>query len=208
MATNLRTKGNAIPTINKRLRYLRTAFKRAIRRGYAAVNPMEGWTWERENEPAVRVVSDAEEASLLKAATDLYGDRWCMFVRLALRTGRRRGELLALTWGRVNFDKPEILLTHTKGKKDRTVPPRTAKSCNHAGGPGHPSELRVSKIRSGGAEIARHSSRQAELVALRFFGGFELREAAEIMQITPETARNFWTMARAWLLQKTNRNVG
>ena len=36
-------KGNKQATINKKLRYLRSAFNAAIRRGYLVKNPMSGW---------------------------------------------------------------------------------------------------------------------------------------------------------------------
>ena len=46
-----------------------------------------------------------------------------LFVRLALLTGCRTGELLKLTWDRVKFDTRYILLTkdHTKTKRRRFV---------------------------------------------------------------------------------------
>ncbi|HEY2414120.1 MAG TPA: ECF-type sigma factor [Pirellulaceae bacterium] len=42
-------------------------------------------------------------------------------------------------------------------------------------------------------------SRAAELVKLRYFGGFTLKEAAEILGIAPRTADDVWSYARAWL---------
>jgi RNA polymerase sigma factor (sigma-70 family) len=42
-------------------------------------------------------------------------------------------------------------------------------------------------------------SRAAELVKLRYFGGFTLKEAAEILEIAPRTADDVWAYARAWL---------
>ena len=118
----LREKGNKLPTINKKLRYLRTALKRAVTRGVAAANPMDGWTWEREDKPQPRVISDDEEKALLDATECLYGFRWWAFVYVALQTRARRGELLELTWGRVDFGEGSTLFTHTKGKQDRIVP--------------------------------------------------------------------------------------
>lgn len=40
---------------------------------------------------------------------------------------------------------------------------------------------------------------QGRLVELRFFGGLSIREAAEVMGISPATAKREWAMARAWL---------
>ena len=42
--------------------------------------------------------------------------------------------------------------------------------------------------------------RQAELVKLRFYAGLKIEEAAEVLGISPATAKRWWTYARAWLL--------
>ncbi len=47
--------------------------------------------------------------------------------------------------------------------------------------------------------LAAISTRKAELVKLRFFAGFTLAEAAEILGIAGKTAEADWTYARAWL---------
>lgn len=39
----------------------------------------------------------------------------------------------------------------------------------------------------------------ARLVELRFFGGLTLEEAAEVLDISPRTAKRHWSYARAWL---------
>jgi RNA polymerase sigma factor (TIGR02999 family) len=40
---------------------------------------------------------------------------------------------------------------------------------------------------------------QGRLVELRFFGGLSIKEAAEVMGISPATAKREWAIARAWL---------
>lgn len=47
----------------------------------------------------------------------------------------------------------------------------------------------------------------AELVTLRYFGGLTLREAAEMLGISPRTADSRWAYARAWLLTEMNRGI-
>jgi RNA polymerase sigma factor (TIGR02999 family) len=47
--------------------------------------------------------------------------------------------------------------------------------------------------------------RQAELVNLRFFVGLTIEEAAQIMGISPATAKRWWAYARAWLFVEINR---
>jgi RNA polymerase sigma factor (TIGR02999 family) len=40
---------------------------------------------------------------------------------------------------------------------------------------------------------------KAELVKLRFFGGFTTREAADLLGVSVATAERYWQFARAWL---------
>jgi RNA polymerase sigma factor (TIGR02999 family) len=48
-------------------------------------------------------------------------------------------------------------------------------------------------------ELGSVKAEAAELVKLRYFGGFEMREIASILSIAPRTADNLWAYARAWL---------
>lgn len=47
--------------------------------------------------------------------------------------------------------------------------------------------------------LAVLDARQAKLVELRYFAGFSLEEAAELIGISSATAYRDWAMARAWL---------
>ncbi|MCV2354876.1 sigma-70 family RNA polymerase sigma factor [Paucibacter sp. B2R-40] len=42
-------------------------------------------------------------------------------------------------------------------------------------------------------------ARAAKVVELKFFGGLEIEEIAELLAISPATVKRDWTMARAWL---------
>ncbi len=43
---------------------------------------------------------------------------------------------------------------------------------------------------------------QAELVKLRYFVGLKIEEAAEVLGISPATAKRWWAYARAWLFHE------
>ena len=43
---------------------------------------------------------------------------------------------------------------------------------------------------------------EAELVKLRYFVGMTNEEAAEVLGISPRTAKYYWTHARAWLFRE------
>jgi RNA polymerase sigma-70 factor (ECF subfamily) len=47
--------------------------------------------------------------------------------------------------------------------------------------------------------LAVIDGRKSRVVELRYFGGLNLDETAEVLGISPETAKRDWKMARAWL---------
>lgn len=49
------------------------------------------------------------------------------------------------------------------------------------------------------AKFAQVDPLKAELVKLRFFAGLSFEQAAELLDISPATARRHWNYARAWL---------
>ena len=49
------------------------------------------------------------------------------------------------------------------------------------------------------AKLADVDKTKAELVKLRYFAGLTLDQAAEVLGISPTTAKRHWTYARAWL---------
>ena len=51
-------------------------------------------------------------------------------------------------------------------------------------------------------EFAVHYPRKAELVKLRYFAGFTLEEAAQVLGISAPTATRNWAFARVWLFRK------
>lgn len=53
--------------------------------------------------------------------------------------------------------------------------------------------------------LARISPRQAQLVEARFFGGMELRETAELLEVSEATVVRDWRAARAWLAGELRR---
>ena len=48
---------------------------------------------------------------------------------------------------------------------------------------------------------------EAELVKLRYFVGLTIDEAAAILGVSPRTAKNYWTHARAWLFQEIKKGI-
>jgi RNA polymerase sigma factor (TIGR02999 family) len=50
--------------------------------------------------------------------------------------------------------------------------------------------------------LAETSPRTAQVVELRFFGGFSVEETAETIGVSPRTVVNEWNTARAWLYRE------
>ena len=49
--------------------------------------------------------------------------------------------------------------------------------------------------------LAQFDERKSKVVELRFFGGLTEAEIAEALQVSPETVRRDWRLAKAWLLK-------
>jgi RNA polymerase sigma factor (sigma-70 family) len=56
-------------------------------------------------------------------------------------------------------------------------------------------------------ELGRISERQARLVEGRFFGGLEINELAELLEISESTVSREWRAARAWLAVEIRRSL-
>jgi len=48
--------------------------------------------------------------------------------------------------------------------------------------------------------LSEFDARKERVVELRYFGGLSVEETAEVLGISPETAKRDWKMAKAWLL--------
>jgi RNA polymerase sigma factor (TIGR02999 family) len=50
--------------------------------------------------------------------------------------------------------------------------------------------------------LARVDERQSKVVELRFFGGLNIKETAEVMKISPDTVMRDWKLAKVWLFRE------
>lgn len=55
--------------------------------------------------------------------------------------------------------------------------------------------------------LAAVDQRKSEVVELRFFGGLGIEETAEVLNVSPETVKRDWKLAKAWLRREL-RNYG
>lgn len=53
--------------------------------------------------------------------------------------------------------------------------------------------------------LSRIDSRKGRVVELRYFGGLSVEEAADVLQVSPETVLRDWKMAKTWLFRELTR---
>ncbi|RPJ60845.1 MAG: sigma-70 family RNA polymerase sigma factor [Acidobacteria bacterium] len=56
------------------------------------------------------------------------------------------------------------------------------------------------------AALATFSPRQAKVIELRYFGGLDVAETAEVLKISEASVLRDWRLARAWLRNELNRS--
>ena len=115
---NKRGKPYAPATIKHQLVILRRLYNLARKWGvYAGASPLESVSMPKIDNQITEFLRDEELVRLLDTL-----DKWpfqesAAFVKFALFTGLRRGELFKLTWDDVDFERGLIRLRDPKGGK-------------------------------------------------------------------------------------------
>lgn len=110
-------------TINRDTSTIGTLYKWAIRRHLAPtgfVSPTLGLMRFEEGIRRVEI-KDQEIIALLEGAKAFKDRRFAVFIRLAIETGARRGELRERRWHDVDLDKREITVMDTKTGRPRVL---------------------------------------------------------------------------------------
>jgi RNA polymerase sigma-70 factor (ECF subfamily) len=56
--------------------------------------------------------------------------------------------------------------------------------------------------------LSKVDPRKGRVVELRYFGGLSVEETAEVLRMSPETAKRDWKIAKAWLLRELSGQRG
>lgn len=104
--------------INRELACLKHMFTMAIKWGYTEKNPVKEVKMLKEKEKIIRVLSYENEKKLIENA----GAHIKPILILALNTGMRIGEILNLTWDRMDMAYGIITVDDTKGGEVRSIP--------------------------------------------------------------------------------------
>lgn len=127
-------KGYKFETQNKVRIIFSDMFEKAMIDDYVLKNPCKGIKLQRDEKEDVRVLSRDEQREFFECSKGTFYDN--LFV-VAVTTGLRQGELCALTWDDIDFEKNEISVTKTllyqklegDTKKEFHInPPKTKKS--------------------------------------------------------------------------------
>ena len=115
-------------TIRKVHAIINNAFKKALRDKFVNVNPANGITLPKVHQKEKTSLSDEEVLKILQAAREYTNDsktknkNMVVLITLALASGLRRGELLALTWFDIDFKNNKISVTKAVSElKDKII---------------------------------------------------------------------------------------
>lgn len=110
-------------TCNRYYAALSSAFSVAVRQwGWLEENPLRNVQRFREPRGMCRFLTENERTLLLDACRASKNSALFPVVTLALLTGMRRGEIMNLTWDRVDLKKGRIALEDTKNGERRVIP--------------------------------------------------------------------------------------
>jgi len=107
-----------VATVNREIACLKHVFNMAIKWKKAWSNPVREVSFYKEPKGSMRILSREEQKLLLSAC----GDYLKPIVLTALNTGMRKGEILNLTWDKVDFEKELITIEETKTGEYRVIP--------------------------------------------------------------------------------------
>jgi integrase len=109
-------------TLNRYAQAISSVLSWCVDEGWLAKNPLLGLKRRKEPRGRVRYLDDAERTALLAACDESEWSDLALLVKLALSTGARRGELLALRWQDIDLKAGLARVPQTKNDEPRVLP--------------------------------------------------------------------------------------
>src|SRR5262247_1530363 len=101
-----------------------------------------------------------------------------------------------------------ILVDHARAKqRDKRGGGQVNATMDEALNLSHPSEPGLVELDEALNTLARQDERKSRIVELRYFGGLNIEETADVLGISPATVRREWTLAKAWLRLELGKGV-
>jgi RNA polymerase sigma factor (TIGR02999 family) len=140
-----------------------------------------------------------EYAGHTLSATALTHEAWLRLTEQSRTQWQSRGHFL----GMASIMMRRILVNHAVAKRaaKRDVPLVSltlAEAEQVAGGPA----AEVVRVHEALLAFEQTDPRAAKVVELKFFGGLDIEEIAEVMGLGTATVKRDWALARAWLLRE------
>jgi len=66
-------------------------------------------------------------------------------------------------------------------------------------------DVKVLALNEALEQLAAFDQRKLRIVGMRYFGGLNVEETAEVMQLSPITIKREWLKAKAWLYSELNQ---
>jgi len=137
-----------------------------------------------------------EDAGHTLSATALSHEAWFRLAEQTRTAWRNRGHFLAVA----SMMMRRILVNHElarrAAKRDAELLPLTLGGLEQLA---LPPDRDVVAVHEALLALAATDARAAQVVELRFFGGLENEEVAEVLGISLATVKRDWALARAWL---------
>ncbi len=93
-----------------------------------------------------------------------------------------------------------ILVEHARKRravKRGGMPTRV--TLDEADTPVEPLDVDVVALHEALSKLEEVDSRQSRIVELRYFGGLNMEETAEVLSVSPATVKRDWRVAKLWL---------
>lgn len=147
---------------------------------------------------AIHLSRAAKSPSL--QATQLVHEAW---LRLSAKGFKSRTHFLALasrTMRMILIDAARARMAERRGGGGERVELSTQFELS---GPVGPMDIeQILEVDRALEELAQKDPRKAQVVEMRFFGGLDLSEAAEVLEVSLTTVKRDWQFARTWLFAR------
>jgi RNA polymerase sigma factor (TIGR02999 family) len=137
-----------------------------------------------------------EDASHTLSATALTHEAWFRMAEQNRTQWRNRAHFLAVASTMMR----RILVSHEQARRaDKRHAELASLSLSGLESLAQPADRDVLAVHDSLLAFEAVDARAAKIVELRFFGGLEIDEIAEVLDISAATVKRDWTLARAWL---------
>jgi RNA polymerase sigma factor (TIGR02999 family) len=151
-----------------------------------------------------------ERADARPDATSLVHEAYVRLVDARTVDWRDRGHFFAVSstiMRRVLVDAARARASAKRGGDLQRVDENTTFTLDSLPATGTDHAAEICALNDALDALAKREPRRAKVIELRYFGGLSVEEAAEALDVSPQTVLRDWKLARAWLaveLRKSN----